>query len=151
MDKIDHAIIDQLRRDCRLSNTELADRVGLTPSPCLRRVRKLEADGVLLGYHARIDPEAVGRGFEVHVDFELTDQAQSTLRRFEEALVALDEVVEARRMFGAPDYNARIAVADLPAYERFMTQELTALPGMAKMQSRFAMKTIKSDVPNAVG
>ncbi|MDN5855051.1 MAG: Lrp/AsnC family transcriptional regulator [Actinomycetia bacterium] len=147
MDHIDRAIVDQLRHDCRLSNTELADRVGLTPSPCLRRVRKLEADGVVVGYHARLDPEAVGRGFEVQVDLELADQARSTIEAFEAALIGYDEVIEARRMFGAPDYHALVAVADLPTYERFMTQHLTALPGLAKMQSRFAMKTIKSDVP----
>ena len=147
MDRTDRAIIEQLRRDCRLSNTELADRVGLTPSPCLRRVRRLEEEGVILGYHARVDPAALGRGFEVQVDLELADQAHGTIERFEAALVACDEVVEARRMFGAPDYHALVAVADLPAYERFMTQRLLALPGLLRMQSRFAMKTLKSDVP----
>ncbi|MFC5060301.1 Lrp/AsnC family transcriptional regulator [Saccharothrix xinjiangensis] len=149
MDRIDRAIIDQLRRDCRLTNTELADRVGLTPSPCLRRVRRLEEDGVVLGYHARVDPAAVGRGFEVQVDLELADQARSTVERFEAVLVSFDEVVEARRMFGAPDYHALVAVADLPTYERFLTQRLMAIPGLAKLQSRFAMKTIKSDTPRA--
>ncbi|GAA1315329.1 Lrp/AsnC family transcriptional regulator [Saccharothrix xinjiangensis] len=132
-----------------MTNTELADRVGLTPSPCLRRVRRLEEDGVVLGYHARVDPAAVGRGFEVQVDLELADQARSTVERFEAVLVSFDEVVEARRMFGAPDYHALVAVADLPTYERFLTQRLMAIPGLAKLQSRFAMKTIKSDTPRA--
>jgi DNA-binding Lrp family transcriptional regulator len=149
LDRIDRAIIDQLRRNGRLSNTELADRVGLTPSPCLRRVRRLEEDGVILGYHARVDPAAVGRGFEVLVDLELTDQAQATLERFEAALVSFDEVVEARRTFGSPDYHALIAVADLATYERFLTRRLMAVPGLARMQSRFPMKTIKSAVPRA--
>ncbi|MBE1469234.1 Lrp/AsnC family transcriptional regulator [Kibdelosporangium phytohabitans] len=146
MDSIDRAIVDQLRRDCRLTNTELADRVGLTPSPCLRRVRRLEEDGVILGYQAHVAPGAIDRGFEVIVDLELADQAQATLERFEATLVSFDEVVEVRRMFGAPDYLVLVAVADLPAYERFMTQRLTALPGLSKMQSRFAMKTLKSAV-----
>ncbi len=145
MDAIDRAIIAQLRRDCRIPNTELADRVGLTPSPCLRRVRRLEEEGVILGYHARVSPGAIGRGFQVQVDFELTDQARETIERFEAELVSCDEVVEARRMFGSPDYHALIAVADLETYERFMTRRLTALPGLAKLQSRFAMKTLKSD------
>ncbi len=144
MDRIDRAIIDQLRRDCRQSNTELADRVGLTPSPCLRRVRRLEDDGVILGYHARVDPAALGRGFEVHVELELANQTQRTFEEFEAALVALDEVVEARRMFGAPDYIALVAVADVAAYEQFMTQRLATLPGLGKLQSRFAMKTLKA-------
>ena len=151
MDRIDRAIIDQLRRNCRLTNTELADRVGLTPSPCLRRVKRLEDDGVVLGYHARIAPDALARGFEVQVDLELADQARATVERFEAVLVSFDEVVEARRMFGAPDYHALVAVADLPTYERFLTQRLMAIPGLAKLQSRFAMKTIKSDAAWAGG
>jgi DNA-binding Lrp family transcriptional regulator len=147
VDRTDRAIIDQLRRDARLTNTELADRVGLTPSPCLRRVRRLEDEGIILGYHARIAPAALSRGFEVHVEFELASQAKDTVEAFESALVAFEEVVEARRMFGSPDYQALVAVADLPAYEQFLTQKLMALPGLGKLQSRFAMKTIKSDVP----
>lgn len=149
VDGIDRAIIDQLRRDAHLTNTELADRVGLTPSPCLRRVRRLEDEGVILGYHARIARTAIDRAFEVHVEFELANQAKDTIEGFEAALVAYDEVIEARRMFGTPDYQALVAVADLAAYEQFMTQHLTALPGLGRMQSRFAMKTIKSDAPNA--
>lgn len=147
MDRIDRAIIDQLRRDSSLTNTELADRVGLTPSPCMRRVRRLEEEGVIHGYHARIDPGALGRVFEVHVEFELANQRKGTIEAFEEALVAFDQVVEARRMFGQPDYLALVAVADLAAYERFMTQDLMALPGLGRLQSRFAMKTIKADLP----
>lgn len=146
MDAIDRAIISQLRRQGNLSNTELADRVGLTPSPCLRRVRRLEADGVIVGYSARIDPTALGRAFEVHVDFELASQSKEIVETFEAALAAFDEVVEVRRMFGVPDYLALVAVADLGTYEQFMTQKLTALPGLGRLQSRFAMKTIKADV-----
>jgi DNA-binding Lrp family transcriptional regulator len=147
MDRIDRAIIDQLRHDAHLTNTELADRVGLTPSPCLRRVRRLEEEGAILGYHARIDPTVVGRAFEVHVEFELANQRKETIEAFEAGLVAFEQVVEARRMFGQPDYLALVAVADLPAYEQFMTQQLMALPGLGRLQSRFAMKTIKSDMP----
>jgi DNA-binding Lrp family transcriptional regulator len=147
VDSIDRAIIDHLRRDAHLTNTELADRVGLTPSPCLRRVRRLQDEGVILGYHARIAPDALGRRFEVHVEFELSNQAKATVERFESALVAYDEVIEARRMFGTPDYQALVAVADLTAYEQFMTEYLMDLPGLARLQSRFAMKTLKTDLP----
>jgi DNA-binding Lrp family transcriptional regulator len=148
MDRIDRAILDQLRRNAQLTNTELAERVGLTPSPCLRRVRRLEADGIILGYHARISSAVLGRAFEVYVDFELASPAKDTMERFESALVALDEVIEARRMFGSPDYQALVGVADLAAYERLMTQQLAALPGLGRLQSRFAMKTIKSEPPD---
>ena len=147
MDRIDRAIIDQLRRDCHLSNTELAERVGLTPSPCLRRVRQLEDVGVILGYHARIAPAAIGRAFEVHVHMDLAAMDRATLERFEARLVSFDEVVEARRMFGSPDYLVLVAVADQPTYEQFLTHELMAIPGLARLTSHFPMKTIKSDLP----
>jgi DNA-binding Lrp family transcriptional regulator len=146
VDSIDRAILLQLHRDAHLTNTELADRVGLTPSPCLRRVRRLEQDGVILGYTARIDPAALGRQFEVHVEFELATQGRPAVREFESALTAFDEVIEARRMFGRPDYQALVAVADLHAYERFMTERLMALPHPGRLESRFAMKTIKADL-----
>jgi DNA-binding Lrp family transcriptional regulator len=146
VDSIDHAILRQLRQDAQLTNTKLADRVGLTPSPCLRRVRRLEQDGVILGYTARIDPAALGRQFEVHVEFELGTQGREAVREFEAALAAFDEVVEARRMFGRPDYQALVAVADLDAYEQFMTEHLMALPHLSRLESRFAMKTIKADL-----
>lgn len=145
MDRIDRAIIDQLRADGRLSNLELAERVGLSPSPCLRRVRRLEADGVIVGYHARISAAALGRSFQVQVDINLTDQTKATIEAFEQSLVAFDEVIEARRMFGSPDYQVLVATADLPAYEHFMTEHLVALPGLGQLQSRFTMKTLKSD------
>lgn len=144
MDSIDRAIIGHLQRNARLSNNELADRVGLTPSPCLRRVRRLEEEGVILGYHARIDPDAINQGFEVWIEVELADMQQATVEQFEAALISYDEISEARRMFGSPDYEALVRVADRAAYEAFMTQQLTALPGLGRMQSRFPMKTIKS-------
>lgn len=145
MDRTDRAIIDQLQRDARLTNNELADRVGLTPSPCLRRVRRLEEDGVILGYHARIDLDSIAQGFEVWIELELANMQQATVERFEAALVAHEEIIEARRMFGSPDYEALVRVSDRTAYEVFMTQKLTALPGLGRMQSRFPMKTIKSE------
>lgn len=135
-----------MRRDARQTNTELADRIGLTPSPCLRRIRRLEDEGVILGYHAHIHPAALGRSFEVLLDIDLTDQAQATVRRFEASLVDFDEVIEARRMFGAPDYHALVATSGLHAYEQFLTERLMALPGMARLQSHFPMKTLKSQV-----
>lgn len=146
MDSIDRAILDHLRRDAHLTNTELADRVGLSPSPCLRRVRRLEERGVILGYSARIDPAAVGRQFVVNVDFELAGQGKGLLQEFEQALAAYGEVVQCRRMFGRPDYQALVAVADLETYERFMTEELMALPNLGRLESRFVMKTVKSEL-----
>jgi DNA-binding Lrp family transcriptional regulator len=148
MDSIDRAIIDQLRRNCRQSNVELADAVGLTPSPCLRRVKRLEDEGVITGYHASLSPEAVGRGFEVLVDIELRDQSPETTARFEAELVAHPEVVEARRMFGSPDFEIVVATRDLGAYEKFMSTKLLTLPGLGRLHSRFPMVLIKSDSPS---
>jgi DNA-binding Lrp family transcriptional regulator len=107
-------------------------------------VRRLEESGVILGYHARIAPAVLDQTFEVIAEIQLTDHSKKTVDRFEAALAALEPVIEARRMFGAPDYHARVAVADLAAYERFVTDDLMALPGLARLESRFPMKTIKT-------
>ncbi|OZM83237.1 Lrp/AsnC family transcriptional regulator [Pseudonocardia sp. MH-G8] len=143
MDRIDRAIINVLRRDGRVSNVELAERVGLTPAPCLRRVRRLEEDGVITGYRADIDPAADGRAFEVLVNVELAVKDRATVIGFETRLAGFDEVVELRRMFGLPDYFVRIATADLAAFESFVTDELETIPGLAKVDSHLTMKRVK--------
>lgn len=143
MDDIDQAIIAELMADGRISNVELADRVLLTPAPCLRRVQRLESDGVIKGYRAVIDPAAIGRAFEVFIDVVLTNDLAS-VSTFEDTLAALDEVVEIHRLFGTPDYLIRVAVADLVAFEKFLTAHVLPLPGIQKVSSRFTMKTIKA-------
>jgi len=144
MDRLDRAILTQLIADGRLANTDLADRVGLSPSPCLRRVRNLERSGVIAGYHARVDPAALGRGFEVLLHVEMARQDRMTLEAFEAQVGRIDEVTECRRMFGQPDYLLWIATADLEAYERLYMARLTDLPGVARTHSQFTMKTVKS-------
>ena len=143
MDTLDHAILRHLQDDGRLSNVELAERVRLSPSSCLRRVRALEQAGVIRGYHADIDPVAVGRGFEVTVHVELTLKDRATVEAFETAVAGFDEVVECHRMFGLPDYVIRVAVADQNAYEAFYMNRLAELPGLARVNSQFAMKEVK--------
>src|SRR6185436_5279471 len=143
MDSLDRAILRHLQADGRLTNVELAERVRLSPSQCLRRVRSLERAGVIRGYHAEIDPAAVGRGFEITVHVELTLKDRATVEAFEAGIAALDEVVECRRMFGLPDYVIRVAVADQDAYEAFYMNELAELPGLARVNSQFTMKTVK--------
>lgn len=144
MDRTDRAIIDELRRNARLSNVELAERVNLSPSPCLRRVRALERAGVIRGYHADIEPAAVGRGFEVEVLIELTRKDRATVETFESRIAGMDAVTECRRMFGVPDYLVRVAVADAAAYEAFYMNELAELPGIGRVTSQFTMKLVKS-------
>jgi DNA-binding Lrp family transcriptional regulator len=143
MDDTDRAIIAALRSNARMTNTELADLVRLTPAPCLRRVRKLEHDGVITGYHARVAPEAVGRGFEVIVNVDLAVKDQASVATFEQQVAAYEEVVELRRMFGLPDYMVRIQTRDLDAFERFVTTQLEATPGITRVDSHLTMKTIK--------
>jgi DNA-binding Lrp family transcriptional regulator len=146
MDRADWTTISPkaiLQRDGRISNVDLADRVSLTPGPCLRRVQRLEDAGVIQGYGARIAPAAIGRGFEVILDVDLTRFARDSVHGFEEALAAFDEVVEMRRLFGSPDYLVRIAVANLEAYEEFLSNQVLVIPGIQKVSSRFTMKTIK--------
>jgi DNA-binding Lrp family transcriptional regulator len=144
MDHVDRAIISQLVADGRLANTDLADRVGLSPSPCLRRVRILERGGVITGYHARVDPAALGRGFEVLLHVEMARQDRATLEAFETEVSRIDEITECRRMFGHPDYLLWVAARDLEAYERLYMARLTDLPGVARTLSQFTMKTVKS-------
>ncbi|MET8782063.1 MULTISPECIES: Lrp/AsnC family transcriptional regulator [unclassified Streptomyces] len=144
MDAIDRAIIAELERDGRLTNVELAQRVGLTTGPCLRRVQRLEADGVIRGYRAVIDPSAVSRAFEVLVDITLEAQDAETVERFEQTLAGAQEVLELRRLFGSPDYVVRVGVADLPAYEAFLTGRVMTIPRVKNVTSHFTMKIVKA-------
>jgi Lrp/AsnC family leucine-responsive transcriptional regulator len=144
MDSVDRAILRHLQAEGRLSNTELADRIGLSPSPCLRRVRRLEESGVIAGYGAIIDPAAVDRGFQVlvHLTMEVRDRL-ATMEAFEARVAELDEVIECRRMFGDPDYLLWVAAADLAAYEQLYMTKLVGLPGVARTVSQLTMKTVK--------
>lgn len=144
LDAVDREILFQLRQDGRLSNVELARRVGLTPPPCLRRVKRLEQAGVIAGYRAVIDPAAVGRGLEVLAEVEVSATDLPSVQRFEATVAAYDEVIEFRRMFGRPDYFIRIAVADHAAYEAFLTGKLIGLPGVLRVESYLTMKKIKA-------
>ena len=132
-----------LQEDGRLTNQELADRVGLTPAPCLRRVRRLEADAVITGYTATVDPAALGREFEVIINADLVAKDLATVEAFEERVAAMDEVAELRRMFGIPDYLIRVQVANTDAYERWLTTRLMGDPAIARVDSRITMKVIK--------
>ena len=111
-------MITHLRAEGRLTNQERGDRVGLTPAPCLRRVRRLEEEGVITNYAAQVDPSAVGEGFEVLTHADLVAKHLPTLEDFEARVAATPEVVELRRMFGKPDYFIRVRVTDIEHHER---------------------------------
>jgi len=144
VDELDRAILRCLQQDGRLSNVELAARVRLSPSPCLRRVRHLEQDGVITGYHAQIDPTAVGRGFQVVVHADMMIKDRATIEAFETQIRELDEVLECSRMFGFPDYLIRVAVADQDAYQAFYLTKPADLPGVARLNSQITMTTVKA-------
>lgn len=143
LDSVDRAILFHLQQDGRLTNVELAKRVGLTPPPCLRRVKRLEADGVITGYRARVDPVAAGLGLEVIVSIEVGVTDLQTLDGLEATIAGYEEVIELRRLFGTPDYLMRVLVADHAAYEEFQTGKIIGIPGVARVISHLTMKKIK--------
>jgi Lrp/AsnC family leucine-responsive transcriptional regulator len=143
MDSIDRAIISELQRHGRMQNNDLADLVGLSPSPCLRRVRRLEADGVIAGYSAVVDREAVGCAYEPIVWVTLTSVTRESMLEFEQAIQTVPSIIEAARMMGQPDYLLRVVAADAEAFETIYMDELAALPHVQTLTSQLAMKVVK--------
>lgn len=143
VDEIDNAILHQLQLDGRLPNIELAERVGLSPSPCLRRVRNLEASGVITGYTALIDPAAVGCEYQPIVWVTLSKVTRASMLEFESAIDEIPQVVEALRMMGQPDYMLRIVTTDSSSFEGLYIDMLAALPHVQTLTSQLAMKPVK--------
>jgi len=143
LDEIDRRILARLQEDARISNADLSRAVALSPSPCLRRVRALEERGVIRRFVALLDPGALGLGVSVFVQVRLERQVEQALERFEEALLGRPEVLECYLMTGDADYLLRVVVPDLPAYERFLVDVLTRVPGVASIRSSFALKQVK--------
>lgn len=141
LDVIDRRIVDELRADGRITVNDLAERIGLSGSPTLRRLRRLEADGVVRGYTARIDPDAIGRGFSVWVTARLAVGDPEAQRGFEDGLRALDAVTEAHHVTGDVDYLIRVDVADLEAYDHVIRNELARMPGQAHITSYVVTST----------
>lgn len=139
---IDKRILEHLQLNARLSNVELAERVALSPSPCLRRVRNLEKRGVVKGYVALVDQVAVGLPVSIFVQVSLERQTEPLLAEFESALQERPEVMECYLMTGDADYLLRVVAQDLAAYERFLLQHLTRIPGVANIRSSFALKQV---------
>lgn len=145
MDEVDRSILAVLERDGRISNSELAARVGLSPSPCLRRVRHLEETGMIRGYRALIDPAAIGRSLRVFAGVRLMRHARADVVAFERGITQLSEVVACHHITGNFDYLLHVEVADLSAYEDFHANQLAALPGVATVTSYVSMKTLSPE------
>jgi DNA-binding Lrp family transcriptional regulator len=147
MDAVDRKILAELQNDGRLTVTDLAARVGLSISPCHRRLRELERAGVIRGYRAIVDPKAVGLTFEALLFVTMRQEDRDTLLGFEAALAAIPNVVQAQRLFGDPDYLLRIVTADLAAYQQLEDDTLAALPGVQRLTSTLVMKQVVNDRP----
>jgi Lrp/AsnC family transcriptional regulator, leucine-responsive regulatory protein len=143
LDSIDIKILALLQRDGSLSNVELARQVNLSPSPCLARVKALEAVGVIDRYVALANPLKLGLGLSVFINISLKEQSKAALARFEQLIVEQDEVMECYLMTGDSDYLIRVAVPDLPALEKFILEQLTPISGIEKIRSSFALKQVR--------
>lgn len=141
-DRIDEAILRHLEHDGRMTNADLAQCVGLSPSACLRRVRMLEARGVIRGYRAVVEAESRREMTTVIVHITLERLTEEALRRFESRIRACPDVRECYLMTGDSDYLVRVAARDLADYERIHKEELSRLPGVVRIQSHFAIRTV---------
>jgi DNA-binding Lrp family transcriptional regulator len=147
MDSVDRNILAELQQDGRLTLTELAARVHLSVSRCQRRLRELERTGVIRGYRAIVDLATLGLGFEVLVFIHLRQGDGNALVAFDDALPAIPEILEAQRLFGAPDYLLRVATPDLNAYQRLFDEKLATLPIVERLTSTIVMKQVVGPRP----
>jgi DNA-binding Lrp family transcriptional regulator len=142
LDSTDVRILRQVQESARISNIDLAAAVGLSPSPCLRRLKRLEHDGIIKGYMTLVDQTAVGLPVNVFVSVTLKEQSESALEEFERRVQALPQVMECYLMTGTSDYLLRVVTSDLAAYERFLKEHLTRIRAIASIQSSFALKQV---------
>ncbi|SDS40975.1 transcriptional regulator, AsnC family [Pseudomonas asplenii] len=147
LDAYDRKILAALQRDGRLSNVELADEIGLSASPCLRRVRMLEEAGVIRGYQVSLDRDEVGLGLTVFVGVKVERHHEADAEAFRLAVTALPQVISAFLVSGESDFLLQVVVPDLRAYERFLTGELLRLPGVRDIRSNFAIQAVKTPGP----
>src|SRR5471032_2832194 len=143
MDAIDRKILSVVQQDASLSVAEIGQRVGLSSTPCWKRLQRLEADGVIMRRVALIDPEKVGLGITVFVSIETGDHSQDWLSKFAEVVGAMPEVMEFYRMAGDVDYMLRVVVPDIAGYDTFYKKLIATVP-LKNVTSRFAMERIKS-------
>ena len=142
LDKVDSKILQSLAKDGRMGWRDLADRIGLSLTPTLRRVRRLEAEGYISGYGAHIDEQRVGVGITMFVSVTLERQTEETLKVFERRIAQAPEVMSCHLMTGEADYLLRVVMSDLASYQRFMLDVLTRIPGVSHIQSGLAIKPV---------
>ncbi len=143
LDRIDHKILDSLQNDARITNVELAKKAGLSPSPCLQRVRALEKSGLISRYVTLLNPLALGLTVSVFIQVSLEKQVERALEVFEKAIQSRPEVMECYLMTGDADYLLRVVVPDVQSLERFIVNYLSKIPGIASIKSSFSLKQVK--------
>lgn len=144
LDQIDLAILAWLQRDASASVVEIADKVGLSQSPCWRRIQRLEQDGFIRERIARLDRKRLGLNLEVFVHVRFTRDGGASLENFERAIREAPEVLECHMLMGDVDYLLRVVTFDVESYERFLRDELAAIPGVREVRSSIALSTVKS-------
>jgi len=147
LDAIDRRIVAELQADARLSNVQLAEKVGLSPSPCLRRVKRLEQAGYIEGYRAALRRERVGLGFSVFVGVKIDGHANERALTFEKAVTAIPEVISCHLVSGEADYLLEVVVPDLEHYQQFLVGKLLNLPIVREVRSNIAIQTLKAGAP----
>lgn len=158
LDKYSLGLLDELMRDSRQTLQQLADAVGLSPSPCWKRIKDMEAAGVIRGYTALVDPERVGLGLRVVVEANLAQHNEDKVRQFEKAVLVVPQIVQCHSTTGESDYVMTVLVADIKHFEQFLHDTLLRLPGITHVRSRIVLKELKTEArlpltlaPPAVG
>lgn len=154
LDQIDHNILRHLQENARITNAELAEKVGLSPTPCLRRLRRLETEGVIKGYHAELNRETLGVNVTVIILVKLEREDDHTLREFEAQVKKRPEVMECYLVTGKFDYFIRVVIPSLSAYEMFLSETILRMPKVATVESSFTLREVERKVvmplpPNA--
>src|ERR1700744_987663 len=150
-DVVDRAIVSRLQVDGRLPNVDLAEAVSLSPSACLRRVKALEADGIIAGYRAEVNPGKAGLGLTVFIGLKVRNHSRDTSQRMEEGLLAIPAVVACYMVSGSDDFLIEAAVPDLAGYEQLLLDQVLAIPGVTEARSTFAIRTVLSRGPLPLG
>ena len=143
LDPIDRKILTALQENARIANVDLAEKINLSPSPCLARVKALEEDGFIRRYVTLLNPQAIGLGVNIFIQVRLEKQIESALIVFEKAIATRPEIMECYLMTGAADYLLRVVVSDLDAYQKFLTEFVAKIPGVGNIQSSVALKQVK--------
>lgn len=143
MDRIDSRLLEALQADSQASIAVLAEKIGLSPSACHRRIKALEDSGIIRGYGARVDAAKVGIGLHVLIDITLVSQSREAMERFERAVGDFPDILECHLLSGTADYRLRTAARDMADYDRLHRECLARLPGVSAMHSSFVIRTVK--------